>query len=353
MPLDLATQRYLAHKVLSLPAPILRLMSGGGVVYQGGRTLDPRLQFMAVQARNRPPVHLLSVPDARRLFDEVTALASGEPEPGVRVETLRVPGAARSSGADIAARAYRPQIQDPSVPLMIYAHQGGGVLGGLETCHVFCTLLATLTRGPVLSLDYRLAPEHRFPAGVDDVLAGYRWGRDHAERFGAPAGRAAIGGDSFGACYAAVVCQDLRAAGEPQPVLQLLLYPATDVACESASVTTYGDAFPLNKPTMDWCMAHLMGPDDLASNPRLSPLAAKDLSGLAPAIVVAAGFDPLLDQGEAYARRLKAAGAPVIYRCYDSLCHAFTGFTGASPCADIACREVAGLVREGYEGRIA
>ena len=349
MPVDLATQRYLAHKVLSLPAPILRLMAGGGVVYQGGRTLDPRLQFMAAQAKKQPPVHLLSVADARRALDKAIALASGEPEPGVWGEDLRVPGAE----GDIAARSYRPAVQDPSAPLMIYAHQGGGVLGGLDTCHVFSTVLAALTRGPVLSLDYRLAPEHRFPAGVDDVLAGYRWGRDNAARFGAPSGRAAIGGDSFGACYAAVVCQDLRAAGEPQPVLQLLLYPGTDVACESASVTTYGDAFPLNRATMDWCMAHLMGPEDLASNPRLSPLAAKDLAGLAPAIVVAAGFDPLLDQGEAYARRLKAAGVPVIYRCYDSLCHAFTGFTGASPCADVACREVAGLVREGFEGRIA
>lgn len=348
MAVDIATQRYLAQKVLSLPVPILRLMSGGGVVYQGGRTLDPRLQFMAAQAKKQPPVHLLSIPDARRTLDEAIALATGEPEPGVRVESLSVQGADGS----IPARAYRPDNQDPAAPLMVFAHQGGGVLGGLDTGHVFCTILAALAHGPVLSLDYRLAPEHRFPAGVDDVLAGYRWGRDNAERFGAPAGRAAIGGDSFGACYAAVVCQDLRAAGEPQPVLQLLLYPATDVACESASVTTYGDAFPLNRATMDWCMAHLMGPEELASNPRLSPLAAKDFAGLAPAIVVAAGFDPLLDQGEAYARRLKAAGVPVIYRCYDSLCHAFTGFTGASPCADIACREVAGLVREGFEGRI-
>ena len=349
MAVNPATQRYLAQKVLTLPIPILRLMSGGGVVYQGGRTLDPRLQFLAAHARRRPAVHLLCVPDARRAFDQAIALASGEPEPGVHIETLTVQGA----DGPIPARAYRPNNQDPTAPLMVYAHQGGGVLGGLDTCQVFCTILAALTCGPVLSVDYRLAPEHRFPAGVDDMLAAFRWGRDNAERFGAPAGKAAIGGDSFGGCCAAVVCQDLRAASEPQPVLQLLLYPGTDVACESASVTTYGDAFPLDRATMDWCKAHLMGPEDLTSDPRLSPLAAKDLAGLAPAIVVAAGFDPLLDQGEAYARQMKSAGVPVIFRCYDSLCHAFTGFTGASPCADIACREVAGLVREGFEGRIA
>jgi acetyl esterase/lipase len=125
------------------------------------------------------------------------------------------------------------------------------------------------------------------------------------------------------------------------------------VACESASVTTYADAFPLSKALMDWSMGHYMGPGDDPADPRLSPLKAKDLTGLAPAIVVTAGFDPLLDQGEAYARRLKDAHTPTIYRCYDALAHGFTAFTGAVPAADTACREIAGLVREGYEGRIA
>jgi acetyl esterase/lipase len=157
----------------------------------------------------------------------------------------------------------------------------------------------------------------------------------------------------MGGNFAAVVCQELKKAGEPQPVLQLLIYPWVDVACESASMTTYGDAFPLSRATLDWFAGHYMGPGDNPADPRLSPLRAPDLAGLAPAVVVTAGFDPLLDQGEAYARRLKEAGVPTIYRCYDSLAHAFTAFTGAVPCADVACREVAGLVREGFEGRIA
>jgi acetyl esterase/lipase len=205
----------------------------------------------------------------------------------------------------------------------------------------------------VLSVDYRLAPEHRFPAGLEDVLAAYRWGRDNAARFGAPAGRCAIGGDSMGGNFAAVICQALERAGEPQPDLQLLVYPCVDVACESASMTTYADAFPLSRPLMDWFIGHYMGPQDDPKDLRLSPLLEPDLMGLAPAVVVTAGFDPLLDQGEAYARRLKAAGVPVVYRCYDSLAHGFTAFTGAVPCADVACREIAGLVREGLEGRIA
>jgi acetyl esterase/lipase len=348
MAASLAVQRLILRTVLSLPAPVLRLMSGGGVVYQGGRTLDPRLQFIAAQARARPPLPTLTPEDARRASAEMAALLSGDLEPGVRFEPVTID----APTGTIPARIYRPAAQDPQAPLMIFAHFGGGVLGDLETCHTFCTMLARIGRGPVLSVDYRLAPEHRFPAGLDDLMAAYQWGRANAERFGAPAAEAAIGGDSWGGNLAAVVCQDLKRSGAPQPTLQLLIYPGTDVACESASVTTYGNAFPLNKAMMDWSMGHYMGPGDDPADPRLSPLKAKDLSGLAPAIVVTAGFDPLLDQGEAYARRLKGAGVPTVYRGYDSLCHAFTAFTGAVPAADVACREIAGLVREGYEGRI-
>jgi acetyl esterase len=344
-----ATQRMVVRTLLSLPTAMLRLMAGGGVVYQGGRTLDPRLQYLAAQARGAPPMTTLSPEEARRANTAAVAMMTGDPEPGVRFESLSIPG----PGGDIPARLYRPQGQDSEAPLMVFAHMGGGVIGDLDTCHAFCSILAKAGRGPVLSIDYRLAPEHRFPAGLEDVLAAYRWGRDNAERFGAPAAQAAIGGDSAGGNFAAVACQALKRAGEPQPTLQLLIYPWVDVVCESASMTTYADAFPLTRAMLDWFAGHYMGPGDSPADPRLSPLRAESLSGLAPAVVVTAGFDPLLDQGEAYARRLKEAGVPVVYRCYDRLAHGFTAFTGAVPCADVACREVAGLMREGFEGRIA
>jgi acetyl esterase/lipase len=344
-----ATQRLILRKLLSLPTPILRLMSGGGVVYQGGRTLDPRLQFLASQARGGPSMILMTPEEARRANAQAVAAMSGDPEPGVTSEYLAID----SAGGAIPARAYHPANQDPAAPLMVFAHFGGGVIGDVETAHAFCTILAKVGRCPVLSIDYRLAPEHRFPAGLEDVLAAYRFGRDNAARFGAPAGVAAIGGDSMGGNFAAVVCQELKRAGEPQPALQLLIYPCVDVASQSASMTTYADAFPLTRALMDWFMGHYMGPGDDPADPRLSPLRENDLSGLAPALVVTAGFDPLVDQGEAYARALKAAGVPVVYRCYDGLAHAFTALTGAVPSADVACREIAGLAREGLKGRIA
>ncbi|HEX4096055.1 MAG TPA: alpha/beta hydrolase, partial [Caulobacteraceae bacterium] len=258
-----ATQRTILNTLLSLPTPMLRLMAGGGVVYQGGRTLDPRLQYLAAQARGAPPMTTLSPQDARAGSAMTLAVVSGPPEPGVRFEAVDIPGPAGT----IPARLYRPEAQDSHAPLMIFGHFGGGVIGDLETCHAFCSILAKTTRGPVLSVDYRLAPEHRFPAGLDDMMAAYHWGRDNAERFGAPIAQAAIGGDSMGGNFAAVICQELKRKGEPQPILQLLIYPCVDVACESASMTTYGDSFPLTRATMEWFMGHYLGPGDSPADP--------------------------------------------------------------------------------------
>ena len=177
-----ATQRLILRKVLSLPTPILRLLAGGGVVYQGGRTLDPRLQFLAAQARGAPPMTTMTPEEARRASAQALAAANGEPEPGVHSEYVAIEG----PGGSIPARVYRPDVQDPAAALLVYAHMGGGVIGDLETCHTFCTILAKVGRCPVLSVDYRLAPEHRFPAGLEDVLEAFRWGRDKAGRFGLP-----------------------------------------------------------------------------------------------------------------------------------------------------------------------
>jgi acetyl esterase/lipase len=338
-------QRFILRRLLSLPTPILRMLSGGTAVYVAGRTLDPRLQFLAAGAKGQPAMSTLSPEEARAGSAAGLSAVAGKLEPGVRVEQLTVPGPA----GDIKARAYRSAEQDPAAPILVYAHMGGGVIGDLDTCEVFCSILARIVRCPVLSVDYRLAPEWRFPSGLDDVLAAYRWARDHASRFGAPDGQAAIGGDSMGGNFSAIVCQDLKAAGEPQPVVQLLVYPAVDVASETPSMSLHAETWPLSRDTMDWFMGHYMGPGDDPADPRLSPIRAADLSGLAPAVIATAGFDPLVDQGEAYARRLREAGVTVDYRRYDSLTHAFTAMTGAVPAADAACREIASLVRQAYE----
>ncbi|MGR4864884.1 alpha/beta hydrolase [Caulobacter sp. LARHSG274] len=343
---DLAAQKFILKAMLSLPAPILRAMSGGGVVYRGGRTLDPRFQFLAHAAGRLPSLTSLSPDEARAASAQGLAVMSGPPEPGVRTESLTID---RPGEAPLALRAYRPAEQDSRAPLIVFAHFGGGVIGDLETCHAFCGILARIARTAVISVDYRLAPDHRFPAGLEDVLSAFRWARDNAARFGALPGAAAIGGDSMGGNFAAVVAQEMKRTGEAPPALQLLIYPAVDVASETASMTTYADAYPLSTPVMDWFMGHYMGADADPADPRLSPDKTQDLSGLPPAVVVTAGFDPLVDQGEAYAKRLVAAGVPTTYRCYDSLAHGFTAFTGVVPAADAACREIARLVRAAFD----
>lgn len=344
-----AFPRFAVKAVMSLPTPVLRLLSGGGVVYRGGRTLDPHFQFLTAAAAHLPAIHSLSAAQGRAASAQGLKGVAGKRESGVKVEDFSITG---PDGNDLAMRAYRPAGQDPNAPVMVFAHFGGGVIGDLDTCDAFCTIIAKVARCAVVSVDYRLAPEHKWPAGLNDVIHAYRWTREHATRFGAPEGKVAIGGDSMGGNFSAILAQEMKRAGEPQPAVQLLIYPAVDVSSETQSMLTYADSYPLSRPIMDWFMGHYMGPEADPADLRLSPIKESDLTGLAPAIVVTAGFDPLVDQGECYAKRLKDAGVPVVYRCYDGLAHGFTAFTGAVPAADVACREIAGFVRQAYDGML-
>lgn len=326
--------------ILSLPAPVLRLLSGGAATYRAGRTLDPRLQFLAAGARRGRPMSAMIPEEARRASAAALRATAEAPPPGVRIEALTVPG----GEGDRPARLYRPSRPLPDIPILVFAHMGGGVIGDLDTAEGFCGRLAETLRGPVLSVDYRLAPEHRFPAGYEDVLSAFRWARDKAGALGAPPGRAAIGGDSMGGLFAAALAQEMRRIGEPGPDLQLLVYPCLDLASETPSMTVFADAFPLDRATMDWFVGHYLPPGGDPADPRNAPGQTEDLSGLAPAVIATAGFDPLVDQGEAYARRLANAGVLVDYRRYDSLVHGFTAFGGVVPEARRACAEIAGLV---------
>jgi acetyl esterase/lipase len=196
--------------------PVLRLLSGGGAVHRAGRTLDPRLQFLASGARRGRPMSAMSPEEARQASATAFALTGEAPPPGVRTESLQVPG----GDGDRPARLYRPARTSPDAPILVFAHMGGGVIGDIDTTDGFCGRLAEALQGPVLSVDYRLAPEHRFPAGYEDVLAAFRWAREAGERFGAAPGRVAIGGDSMGGLFAAALAQEMRRTGEPGPARQ-------------------------------------------------------------------------------------------------------------------------------------
>jgi acetyl esterase/lipase len=262
-------------------------------------------------------------------------LFGGAKVSGVRVEKVYVTGRSHS----VPCRLYLPTVRDNSAAMLVYFHFGGGVIGTLESCHRLCSLIAKEAGAPVLSVDYRLAPEHKFPAGLEDCIQVYAWAADNAARYGAPVGRAAVGGDSMGGNFAAIVAQQFKTA--KPPVLQLLIYPGVDFMSETPSMHDFADAWPLTAETVDYFLKQYLPEHADISDLRLSPLRAPDVRGLAPALIYTAGFDMLLDQGKQYADRLAESGGKVAYKCFESLPHGFVAFPSAAPAAENAIREIA------------
>ncbi len=345
MPVNM--QRLIAKAVASLPGSMIVKMSGGTPLVIAGRTLEPQLQMMAWNGRAAPKLSSLPAPVVQAAVKQQLALLEDAPYPGVGFENFTIPGPDQH---EVPVRLYRPASQNPDHPMIVYFHMGGGVIGDLETCHAWCSMLAAGALCPVLSVDYRLAPPHIFPAGLNDCLAAYAWTLANAARHGAPAGKAAVGGDSMGGNFSAIISQQMKREGKPIPAMQLLIYPAIDIARDYPSKHAFAGTFSLSQDTMDWFMAQYLPPGFDPADLRLSPGQAEDLSGLPPAIVITAGHDPLADEGDDYARRLKSAGVPVVHKRYDNLAHAFTAFTFISPGSRAACGEIAGMVRDMFDG---
>lgn len=270
-------------------------------------------------------------------------LLTGKETPIGGIENVRIPGPAR----DIALRVYTPvDAKQALLPGLVFFHGGGFVIGDLDTHDDLCRSLANGGICRVVSVDYRLAPEFPFPAAVEDCHAATKWIAAHEGDFGI-AGPLAVGGDSAGGNLAAVVTQLARTDG-PKIAFQLLIYPVTQLAGpELPSMKENAKGYFLEKQSMDW-FTRLYAPDaSHRSDPRLSPLLAKDLSGLPPAYVVTAGFDPLRDEGKAYADRLDEAGVPVTYVNYPGMIHGFFGMRGLIPKAREAVAAAAAALHAG------
>jgi len=299
--------------------------------------LDPQAANVIdlIVKSGRPPYHQLTPKDARQMFRE-TRPASTPPAPQI--------GAVRdvlTEGAQaIPLRVYRPPGVSDSrrLPVLVYFHGGGWVIGDLETHDVLCRQLTAEAGVSVIAVDYRLAPEHKFPAAADDAWAATRWIAAHAAELGVDADRLAVGGDSAGGNLAAVVALLAREAGGPRIALQILLYPVTDLVSESQSYADLADGYMLTRDSMRWFRAQYLARDQDAADWRVSPLRAPSLVGLSPALVVTAGYDPLRDEGEAYARRLREAGVSVDAVSFGGMIHGFvpmgrlidTAFRGVS-----------------------
>ncbi len=343
-------QQRLVRALAALPPSIQVRLSRRPPVRIDGDTLAPEVQLtLALFERIREPrPETRSPAEARQIRRRLAAVYAGKPVAVGNVEDLEI-----DAEVPLGARHYAPSEPGGPHPLLVYYHGGGFTYGDLETHDGVCRLLCRHSGAHVLAVNYRLAPEHPFPAAVDDARAALRWAYANATRLGADPHRIGVGGDSAGGNLGAVVSQLAARDGGPPPVLQLLIYPATDFTTRRPSRELFGEGFLLTDSEMEWFETNYFGTARTqASDPRASPLLADDLSGLAPALIVTAAFDPLRDEGEEYARALQDAGTPATLRRFPGFIHAFIGAAGVSQACRDAVVEIAGATRALFAGTV-
>lgn len=248
-------------------------------------------------------------------------------------------------GDVIQARLYMP-CDAAGLPLLVFFHGGGFVLGDLDSHDILCRRLAIASDCAVLAVDYRLAPEHKFPAAVDDAIASVEWVLAHAAELGIDGTRIGLGGDSAGANLATVVALHRKRSGLPHQACQVLLYPVTDLRCELPSHQIALDGLPVVGDTMVWFRDHYLASPQQRADWRASPLRAEDVTGLPPAFVLTAGYDPLMDEGRAYAGKLREAGVAVTEKHYAGQLHGFLTMGARFPTTEAAIAEIASFMRE-------
>ena len=309
----------------------------------GGRTMEPKAQIVGEFVKSiRVPGYFPPLPELRGQLRTMVALMDEPAPPLARIRDIRIPGPA---GA-IPARVYDAAGDGRTRPVVAYFHGGGWVQGDLETHHGLCARIAQRSGAVVVAVDYRLAPEHPFPAAVDDCFAAYRWLRRDGAEVGADTARVAVAGDSAGGNLAAVVSQLAAASGVPVPTCQVLIYPAVDFVLGTQSHRDLADGHVIPRDRILWYADQYMPAGANREDPRASPLRAKSLEGQPPALVITGGFDPLRDEGHAYAERLRAAGVDVAYHEYSGQIHAFVSLTKAIPEGLTCTWEIADFVKE-------
>ena len=307
--------------------------------------LDPDAEILLemVRAANRPAFETIGAAEARLLFNAGRKVLAPDPMPVAETRGLAIPG----PGGPIPARLYRATATG-NLPVLVFFHGGGWVVGDIESHDTGCRHLANRAECAVVSVDYRLAPEHKFPAAVEDCLAATAWVAGNAASLGVDAGRLAVGGDSAGGNLAAVVSVLARDHGTPRIGHQLLIYPATDAAMRHDSMARFAEGYVLTRSTMRWFYEqYLRAPAD-AADWQASPLAAPDLSGLPSAFVLTAGYDPLCDEGDAYAARLAAAGVAVTHRRFAGQVHGFALNGKIIRAAETALDEAAAALKQAW-----
>jgi acetyl esterase len=325
----------------ALPDRAQVLLSRRPSVVLDGNTLAPELQLLIAVNETRGQMVLTTPDGLRKQQREAALLVSGRKTPVGSVRDLEIDGAA----GRLRARHYAPA-QGDGAPLLVFFHGGGFVFGDLDTHDSPCRVLCRHGGMHILAVEYRLAPEHPFPAPVEDARAALRWAQQHAAELGADPARVGIGGDSAGANLSAAVALLAANDGGPPPACQVLIYPAVDRRAKWPSLELFAEGFFLTGASIKWFHRQYSGGAGAHdTDARLNPLSAASHANLAPALVVTAGFDPLRDEGEAYAAALQDAGTTTVLRRFDSLIHGFFNLVGVSPICRDAVVEIAGVTR--------
>ncbi len=310
--------------------------------------VDPQMQGVLdrIAKAGLPQFHTVSADEARRLYRESRAAFS---PPAPEVEEVR-DAVADGPGGPIPLRLYRGLGTEAGalLPALVFFHGGGWTIGDLDTHDVVCRTLANKARCAVVAVDYRMGPEHKFPAAVEDCIAATRWVAAQAAAIGVDAARIAVGGDSAGGNLAAVVAIALRDAGGPPLVFQALVYPATDQRMDSESHSRLSDGYLLTRNNMLWFRGNYLEPGQY-EDWRASPIRAVDLARLPPAHIITAGYDPLLDEGRAFSDGLVAAGVPVLYECFEGMTHGFLTMGGVVAAANHALYRLAQSLAQAFK----
>ncbi len=307
--------------------------------------LHPQAQALLqlMQDNGVAPTHTLTPHVARTQYRERRFYTQPTPPPMAQVRDLQAPG----PGGAVPLRLYRPlgSRDNAPLPVLVYYHGGGWVIGDLDTHDTLCRELSSESGCAVVAVDYRVAPEHRFPSAVDDAVAAARWVRGQAAALHLDASRMAVGGDSAGANLAAVVAIAARDAGDLALRFQLLIYPVTDMRQAAASYETRGSGYSLTADTMRYFRGHYIEAEAHHTDWRASPLLHPDLGGLPPALVLTAGYDPLRDEGLHYAQRLTEAGNTAAHICFERQMHGFITLGKVIDEANVAVQLCAAQVR--------
>ncbi|OMC22509.1 alpha/beta hydrolase [Mycobacterium sp. SP-6446] len=343
-PLGTQTKAAVIRALFALPRPVRRLLAGPPVRIDGQElTLDAQL-VIRLKNLSGSDVFTDPVDNARARYDQLSRIMPYESPVPIATREITIP----AEHGGVPATLYTPaDVPEPS-GLLVYFHGGGFSVGSRLSHDPVARYLASHAGVRVLSVEYRRAPEHRFPAAVDDAVAAFAHAHRHATDLGADPGRIAVGGDSAGGNLAAVTAQQAVRRGGPVPAFQLLMYPPTDLSTRRPSRDLFARGSTFSDANLEWALANYIPPGTDRADPRLSPLHG-DVTGLPPAYVASAGFDPIRDDGEAYAKTLRANGIPVAFTRQADLPHAYLNFVSLGGRFAEAASEAAGALRVGLE----